>query len=507
MFSGSARSFLSRLYRHIQFSVGRMINVILGILLFLSFAFTITNSFFLERSSSMYTQQLRLVEDISRLRALFVSCNDYFAAYIKTGNRTNLALYNETVILASQNISAIQQGLRDDENIYLLRSIEKAFEIYFYECCNASFQYTMRNFDYYHRLYYAEKIQLYLQDYCDELQSDILALANTRIESIVRIQLYLKIANAAFVALLLLVFVFFARYVSSNITRPLEKLVMQADEVAKGNFAVSVPVYNEKNSVGVLTGAFNRMAGSLGEMVERLKKSVETETQLLREQRKNLEYKDLLNRATFLALQAQTNPHFLFNTLNIIGRTISLGKPDTALQMLECLTNLLRYSLSGEDAPVSLEDELDSAREYLTIQKYRFGGRLAAKIDIRDNTQRSVGIPRFTLQPLVENAVVHGLAHREAGGKLVISAKKRRRGAVIRIFDNGGGIRKEKLAELNAESPGIVSRRIGVQNTRKRLALFAAEKKQNGLAPFSILSKEGLWTMVVIRLPAGGKDV
>ncbi|MDR1932883.1 MAG: histidine kinase [Spirochaetales bacterium] len=504
-FFTAPRSFLSSVRLHVQFSVGRMINVILGILLFLSFAFTTANSFFLERSSSVYTEQLRLVEDISRLRSLFVSCNDYFAAYIKTGNRTNLALYNETVLLASQNISAIQQGLRNDENIYLLRSIEKAFEIYFYECCNASFQYTMRNFDYYHRLYYAEKIQLYLQDYCDELQGDILAVANTHIENIVQIRSYLKIINAVFVALLLLVFIFFARYVSANITRPLEKLVTQANEVAKGNFSVSVPVYNEKNSVGVLTGAFNRMAGALGGMVERLKTSVETEKQLLREQRKNLEYKELLNRATFLALQAQTNPHFLFNTLNTIGRTISLGKPDTALQMLDCLASLLRYSLSDADAPVSLEEEVDSAREYLTIQKYRFGDRLTTKIDIRDGTQRSVRIPRFTLQPLVENAVIHGLAPREAGGKLVISAKKRRSGAVIRIFDNGGGIQKAKLAELNTESQGIVSQRIGVQNTRKRLAFFA-EKKRNGLMPFSIISKEGSWTMVIIRL-AGEKDV
>ena len=134
------------------------------------------------------------------------------------------------------------------------------------------------------------------------------------------------------------------------------------------------------------------------------------------EQRKNEEYEKLLSQARFLALQSQINPHFLFNTLNSINRTVMLGRREQALTMLDSLSVLLRYNLADAQMPALLGEELGITEEYLKIQKMRFSSRL--NVDVRHDRklEQAVTLPRFTLQPLVENAVIHGLEPKEEGG-------------------------------------------------------------------------------------------
>ena len=133
------------------------------------------------------------------------------------------------------------------------------------------------------------------------------------------------------------------------------------------------------------------------------------------EQRKNEEYEKLLSQARFLALQSQINPHFLFNTLNSINRTVMLGRREQALTMLDSLSVLLRYNLADAQMPALLGEELGITEEYLKIQKMRFSSRL--NVDVRHDRklEQAVTLPRFTLQPLVENAVIHGLEPKEEG--------------------------------------------------------------------------------------------
>ncbi len=444
-----------------------------------------------------------LFESVQDLKNLFGHNSSTINEYLKTGDRAKLAEYNHTAQSAALLISSLYTKVSSDDVTYLLHSIDTAYKIYFSECCSASFLFNSGNYDYYGRMYYAESIQTYLRKYCDELLGLLLDQSVETNLKIKQQQIYLKIYNWIFMLILITSFFVFLLYVSRKLTHPLSQLVSFSRSVAEGDFTKTIPVYDTTNSVGVLISAFNKMVADLKRMMESMQEKVKTEQKLLREQRKNLEYKELLNRATFLALQTQTNPHFLFNTLNSISRTITLGKTEQSIEMLDSLAKLLRYSLSDATVPVPLKSELEITGEYLHIQKLRFGSRITYKTRIEQGLESKIKLPRFTLQPLVENAIIHGIESSESGGKVIITAKQRGQYGIIRIFDNGMGIPPKTLQQLQNKSYTTRHERIGVLNTRRRLELQEKSVKKT----FTVLSREGKWTMIIIRLKLRRKDV
>lgn len=492
-----ARTLLKQLF----FSVGMKINVIFGLMIVLFIAFSSYNQVLLSEYTDAYMRQISLHSSILDLKGDFARCSSSIGEYLKTGNRSRLSDFNNTVRTAKHTIAGLYPLMTEDESFYILRSIDDSFESYFGECNNASFLYNTGNNEFYGRMFYAESIQGYLQKYCDEflglILADSIAASSRMIDQRRSVQTLYRIVSA----FLVLLFFTFLGYVTLNITRPLEKLVAQARAVSVGDFSVRVPVRNPENSVGMLTLNFNRMVSSIDEMMESIRANMHTEKKLLEEQRKNLAYKDMLNQATFLALQTQTNPHFLFNTLSSISRTITLNKKEQALLMIDALATLLRYSLTDAETPVTLGEELAITREYLKIQTLRFQDRIRSSIDVEDGMDSRLMLPRFTLQPLVENAIVHGLEPKEEGGRILIDVRSRGSLGIIRIYDDGPGIPPEKLASMREQDPVHLSRHIGVSNTRKRIQLFTGSDRA-----FSISSRKGRGTLITIRLPMEGKS-
>ena len=244
-----------------------------------------------------------------------------------------------------------------------------------------------------------------------------------------------------------------------------------------------------------MTETFNDMADDIIKMMEEMKMKVAAEKLLLEEQKKNLEVEAQLDRATFLALQTQTNPHFLFNTLNTIDRTIQLGKTEDARRMLHSISALMRYNLSDGNIPAVLREEIEVTKEYLSIQKARFSERLSYEIDIDDTLLDTVFLPRFTLQPLVENAIIHGLTGKEEGGCVSIYAKEDADGNVILTIEDDGVGMSEEAVDMAMRKSWRSSKHIGISNTRHRMELFA---KESGV--FTIESELGKGTRINIRL-------
>ncbi|UCF66328.1 MAG: histidine kinase [Acidobacteriota bacterium] len=145
-------------------------------------------------------------------------------------------------------------------------------------------------------------------------------------------------------------------------------------------------------------------------------------------------------RAQLDALQARTNPHFLFNSLNTVAGLIQ-DEPEAAERMLERLSSLFRYALAGSRATwVKLEEELRAVRDYLEVETIRFGDRLRVEIDA-DDTVSSVLVPPLVLQPLVENAVLHGIVPRKSGGSLRVAIRSTRDTLRLTVADDGPGSR------------------------------------------------------------------
>ncbi|MCL6603878.1 MAG: sensor histidine kinase [Paenibacillus sp.] len=282
--------------------------------------------------------------------------------------------------------------------------------------------------------------------------------------------------------------------VSLRITRPIVGLARTMRTTPLHQFEqTSIQSYDE---ISLLERGYNSM-------ILRMKELVENGYQ------KEIEVKN----AQLMALQAQINPHFLNNTLNLIGGMALVKGAPEIYKITKVIGDLLRYSISSGDDIAALEEELRHVRNYLFIQEQRFQGRCTVIVESDERVNRTT-VPRFTLQPLVENAFEHGLQSKEGSWKIEIRVKKIRRHLVIALMDNGVGIPDERLrilrlalAEGSVLKPEMASldlenerpkvrKGIGLQNVVSRLKLH-----YGGDASIRIFSKPDLGTVFVLKLP------
>lgn len=174
------------------------------------------------------------------------------------------------------------------------------------------------------------------------------------------------------------------------------------------------------------------------------------------------------------ALQAQINPHFLFNVLNSISALAIIEEAPKTQEVIFNLSNMLRYTLKKADKVVSIEEELKYIESYLALQKVRFGDRLNYQIDVSDNVKNQK-IPFMSIQTFVENSIVHGLEGKEEGGIINIFSKEDENSYTLCIKDNGTGITENILNGLKDELEyryGNDLDKIGINNVNKRMAKY-----------------------------------
>lgn len=208
--------------------------------------------------------------------------------------------------------------------------------------------------------------------------------------------------------------------------------------------------------------------------------------------------------AQLIALQSQINPHFLYNTLDSIrGQAIINGEKNIAV-MLEALANFFRYSISGKENRVTFREEMINMENYIKIQNYRFQGRFTVEVDesARDRDIQDCIVPKLMLQPIVENAILHGLEQKKEG-KVLIMADVTEDVLLITVSDDGVGMSEEKLRQLNrALEQGYLNKKsksthgIALPNVHSRIRTFFGE--EYGI---TVYSTEGKGTDVEILLP------
>lgn len=221
--------------------------------------------------------------------------------------------------------------------------------------------------------------------------------------------------------------------------------------------------------------------------------------QLMAEMQAKADLEKLLRDTEFKALQSQINPHFLFNTLNTIARLSLLEGAERTQEVVYALSDLLRTNLRDIAEMRTLAEEIKSIEDYLTIQKVRFGDRIQAIIDIHPDLLKT-SIPTLSVQPLVENAIIHGLEPQKGGGHIFIKGYREPGRIVIVIADSGGGMPAEKIGSIfrsEVRSRKSHTTGLGIINVHKRIQHYFGE--EYGL---HIESKVGEGTTIYINLPA-----
>ncbi len=312
---------------------------------------------------------------------------------------------------------------------------------------------------------------------------------------------YLSYALAVVIGLLSIAFCLNFAF---GITQPLKQMVKNAEKIGEGQFMVNEVSAESDDELQVIAGVFNRMSHNIHGLFQEIQEKAQLETELKEEKMHNLEIENTLRETEIQVLQSQVNPHFLYNTLNAISQVAILEDATGTGELIKAVARLLRYNLQSLDQPVTVGEEIRHINEYIYIMGVRYGDRIDCRINYSGQFDYCL-IPCMTLQPLLENAYIHGVAPLTGRqGKIAIDLEQRGERLRVTITDNGVGIPPGKLAEVSArEKPKGIPKKgearsngLGMNNVRKRLELFY---KQTGL--MTIASEPGQGTRVILELP------
>ena len=278
---------------------------------------------------------------------------------------------------------------------------------------------------------------------------------------------------------LMIVALFFSRFISRSITQPIQQLCDSMARVQEGDFSVSDVVVDSQNEIGSLTKSFNVMTHRIQDLMEQ-----------------NIREQEAKRKSELKALQSQINPHFLYNTLDSIIWMAEGKKNEEVVLMTASLARLLRQSISNEDEVVSIGQEVEYARGYLTIQKMRYKDKMEFQIDV-DPSILHIPLIKLVLQPVIENAIYHGLKYKESKGLLMVKGFRKNGNAVLQVIDNGVGMDQETLDHIyEKHKVNYQSNGVGIYNVQKRLQLYYGS--EYGI---TYESEKGVGTTATITIP------
>ena len=287
-----------------------------------------------------------------------------------------------------------------------------------------------------------------------------------------------------YLAVSMVVFLFTAAFISyrqaKSISEPIASLCQSMKRVSSGEF-ICVQEENACNEVLALGKSFNSMSGKIKELLEDIRNN---------EKEKRKSEMDFL--------RAQINPHFLYNTLFSIQCMAELNKNEQAVKMIKAFIALLRKTLSTDRDLIPLREELENTKSYLELERIRYSNIMDYEIEVSKELE-SCQVPALILQPIVENAIFHGLEAKDSGGLIVLEVLKDGEDLLINISDDGKGMNIRRLKEVRARinlDEDEARKSIGLVNVSGRIKINFG--KEYGL---TIDSEENIGTCVSVRLP------
>ena len=281
-------------------------------------------------------------------------------------------------------------------------------------------------------------------------------------------------------SLLLLLVIILSYYIPRSITMPITRISRVTNQVAKGNLSVRAAAESGADA-RMLSDSLNAMIDKINELLDQVT------TEQIR-----------LRKAEFELLQAQINPHFLYNTLDTIVWLAEAGDQKRVVSMVGNLSDFFRTSLNQGKDIISIREELAHVRSYLEIQQVRYQDILRYEITVPEDLYE-YKIPKITIQPLVENALYHGIKNKRGQGTITITGERSENGFVLYVRDNGIGMTQERLKEVRAgiQKLSYTGKEIyGLYNVNERIRLNFGETYG-----ISIESTYGEGTCVSISLP------
>lgn len=397
--------------------------------------------------------------------------NSLVSSYLRSGNDDYRLLYSGKLEVITGKLSRMGDYLMDYQQVrhsvrdleaMLLSCREKAegsfrgFErgdpfIYVWDAESEYIRYTN---------YFREELEKLESSYLDRFQEFF-----TRFTAGVNRNLRI---NAGFIIIFFLICYLLAWNFSLNVSQPIHFLALELIRFGTTGTAMELSVPERKDEISILFQSFNEMTGRIRNQIEGIQEKSHLEQQLKDQEIRHHKTESLLREAELALLQSQINPHFLFNTLNIIDSLSNLEDAPQTGEMIRSLSGLLRYNLINQKQIVRLEEEMEFINSYIYIQKKRFGEKIVFRETV-DEGCLDVRIPAIILQPLIENAIKHGLEPISRQGTVSLLINRSPEGINVEISDDGVGISRDRIGEIMNITGETSS--IGIRNVMRRLEI------------------------------------
>jgi len=285
--------------------------------------------------------------------------------------------------------------------------------------------------------------------------------------------------------LFLIVAIIGMRFIT-NIIRPIESLNKKMKRVQTGE----IDLFIDENEIEFFNDESGEMHDNFTSMMNQINALIE----------ENYKKQIVIKDAEYKTLQAQINPHFLYNTLDSINWAAKVNGQKKISEIAESLGYLMRSSINMKESLITLEEELRVVKSYIVIQSHRFEERLIFHLDISKNIM-ACKVPKFVLQPLIENSIQYGLQQMIGICEITVQGKLCGDNVVLTVKDNGPGMDEEYLEQLRMDTYESKGTGLGLKNIRERIKLLFGE-------PYGITieSEKGKGTRVTIIIPYGGED-
>jgi sensor histidine kinase YesM len=471
-------------------SIQKKIWTLAAIVLFIMVAIWITLTYYNQKTQNQYNdilqRYLRMNEVTNASQQTITALNNYLLAPTQA-NLQQLDRSKEQIRKARVEVL----DLRNTENDFALTNYMNLIDS-LVETTDRSlmFQSEKETEDSAKAFSEATRISKYISDMTLTLLDTELKTYDRFYRGIIEQSVELKKLGIWMLLLITFLLLLFTYWFSLSITRPVLKLTQAAKELSRGRFDLQIEVASN-DEISFLAKMFDRMRISINNLISEIQQKAQLENELQQN-------KLLLQESQLRSLQSQINPHFLFNTLNTLSKKAYLEGSEETSDLLASVAGLLRYNLKRLDRSVTLYDEVKVLRQYMEIQKARFTDRLQFHTNI-DESCLHVQIPGLTLQPIVENAVIHAVEPQEEGGVIWFSIQDKDERVTIEIEDDGPGmtelkikqILEEQVVETEGHSTGI-----GFSNVIRRLRLFYGREDV-----IEIESGSGRGTKVILKIP------
>ncbi|OME86631.1 two-component sensor histidine kinase [Paenibacillus sp. FSL A5-0031] len=474
----------------IQRKILTMSLIVLFIMVTIWMVLTYYNQKTQEQYNDILQRYLRMNEVTDRSHQTITALNDYLQKPTALKQQT-LNQSNENIMMAKQQTIS----LRNKDNTFTLTSFINMIDslvasadlsVMFLEQGNG--EQSAEKFE------EATRIDKYIAETTVTLIDKEVRTYDAFYRGIIEQSAELKRLGIWLLSLITIMLLLFTYWFSLSITRPIQKLTIAAKELSRGRFDKPIAVHSN-DEISFLAKTFDRMRININNLISEIQQKAQLESELQQN-------KLLLKESQLISLQSQINPHFLFNTLDILSKKAYLDGSEETSDLIANVAGLLRYNLRRLDRAVTLEEELSVILKYIEIQSARFTDRLRFVLEVDENCLQLL-LPCLTLQPIIENAVIHAVEPLEDGGTISLRIYEKDNLVLIEIEDDGTGMTAEKANHIlteggNADGVGH-STGIGFSNVVKRLRLFVGD---DDVIEIRSAPQEG--TKVTIKMPIVG---